>query len=86
MLISMKTKLGQIDISAPKGDRIDSPWNGGGGRAVSGKALGMKRAGDQQLQMEGTQMPRITLGKKWHLSRKRKGPMRLNYSYLRKGA
>lgn len=32
MLISMKTKLGQIDISAPKGDRIDSHWNGGGGR------------------------------------------------------
>lgn len=83
MLISMKTKLGQIDISAPKGDRIDSHWNGGG---EGGIREGMKRAGDQQLQMEGTQMPRFTLGKKWHLSRKRKGPMRLNYSCLRKGA
>lgn len=29
MLISTKTILGQINISAPKGDRIDSNWNGG---------------------------------------------------------
>lgn len=54
MLTSIKTIFSQMSVSALMGNRKGSNWN----RDVRG-ALGMGIAGGQQLQVEGTHMPRL---------------------------